>query len=220
MADFPFEAVIFDMDGVLVDTEYFYVQELRAFSRKFGIPVTEDELMGQVGASHQAFTRMIHDWFGRIGRTELSSEETLEIYLEWASKRSYDYRSLLNPGVPETIDALKGCGVRVALASSSRMENILHVLTECGLSGRFDPIVSGEQFVESKPEPDIYLHSIDLLGLPAGDCCCVEDSVPGITAGKRAGLFVVAKREDRFGFSQDDADVIIDTIPDLLGLSR
>lgn len=220
MADFPFEAVIFDMDGVLVDTEYFYVQELRAFSREFEIPVTEEELMGQVGNSHQAFTRMIHDWFGRIGRGDLSPEETLDTYLEWAGKRDYDYRALLNPGVAETIDGLKKRGVRVALASSSRMENILNVLDECGLSGRFDPIVSGEQFVESKPEPDIYLHTIDLLGLPASSCCCVEDSVPGITAGKRAGLFVVAKREERFGFSQDSADAVIDTIPDLLELSR
>lgn len=219
MADFPFEAVIFDMDGVLVDTEYFYVQELRAFCREFGIPVTEDELKAQVGASAQAFTRMIHDWFGRIGRAELSPEETLDIYMAWADKRDYDYRALLNPGVPETIDALKARGVRMALASSSRMENILHVLDECGLSDRFDPIVSGEQFVESKPEPDIYLHTIDLLSLPAGVCCCVEDSVPGITAGKRAGLFVIAKREDRFGFSQDAADAVIDAIPDLLELS-
>lgn len=220
MTDFPFKAVIFDMDGVLVDTEYFYVKELRAFSDEFGIPVTEDELMGQVGASHQAFTRMIHDWLGRAGYTERSPEETLDIYLAWASKRPYDYRALLNPGVSETIAALKERGVRVALASSSRMENILHVLDECGLSGQFDPIVSGEQFVESKPEPDIYLHSIDLLGLPASDCCCVEDSVPGITAGKRAGLTVIAKREERFGFSQDDADVIIDSVPDLLDVTR
>ena len=80
-------------------------------------------------------------------------------------------------------------------------------------------MVSGEQFKESKPEPDIYLHALDLLGLPAVRCCCVEDSVPGITAGKRAGLTVIAKREERFGFSQDAADKIIDQLPELLELS-
>ncbi len=220
VADYPFEAVIFDMDGVLVDTEYFYVQELCAFSREFGIPVTEDELKAQVGASHQAFVRMIHEWFGRIGRADLTPEDSLGVYLDWAGKRSYDYRALLNPGVAKTIDALKDRGVRVALASSSRMVNILRVLDECGLTGKFDPIVSGEQFIESKPEPDIYLHMISLLGLPASACCCVEDSVPGITAGKRAGLTVIAKREERFGFSQDNADAIVDAIPDLLRLGR
>ena len=70
------------------------------------------------------------------------------------------------------------------------------------LSDAFEYVVSGEQFKESKPEPDIYLHALDLLGLPANRCCCVEDSVPGITAGKRAGLTVIAKREERFGFSR------------------
>ena len=70
-----------------------------------------------------------------------------------------------------------------------------------------------------KPEPDIYLHALDLLGLPANRCCCVEDSVPGITAGKRAGLTVIAKREGRFGFSQDAADKIIDQLPELLELA-
>ena len=61
--------------------------------------------------------------------------------------------------------------------------------------------------------------ALDLLGLPANRCCCVEDSVPGITAGKRAGLTVIAKREERFGFSQDAADKIIDQLPELLTLS-
>lgn len=97
------------------------------------------------------------------------------------------------------------------------MDNIVDVLGQCGIADAFEAIVSGEQFHESKPNPEIYLHTLDVLGLPASACCCVEDSVYGIEAGKRAGLTVVAKREERFGFSQDEADVIIDAIPDLLG---
>ena len=96
------------------------------------------------------------------------------------------------------------------------MSNILLVLEVCGLSDAFELVTSGEQFHESKPNPEIYLHTLENLGLPAGDCCCVEDSVPGITAGKAAGLTVFAKREDRFGFTQEAADHIIDAIPDLL----
>ena len=99
------------------------------------------------------------------------------------------------------------------------MVSIEEGLNACGLSDAFEYVVSGEQFKESKPEPDIYLHALDLLGLPANRCCCVEDSVPGITAGKRAGLTVIAKREERFGFSQDAADKIIDQLPELLTLS-
>ncbi len=96
--------------------------------------------------------------------------------------------------------------VEVALASSSPLQNILEVLDACGIRESFEAVTSGEQFRESNPDPGIYLHTLALLDLSARDCCCVEDSMPGITAGKRAGPTVYAKREDRFGFSQEAAD--------------
>ena len=97
-------------------------------------------------------------------------------------------------------------------------DNIRDVLAACGLSDMFDPIVSGEQFHQSKPDPEIYLHTLDVLGLPAEACCCIEDSVYGIAAGRAAGLTVFAKREERFGFSQEAADLIIDQVSDLLNV--
>ena len=130
----------------------------------------------------------------------------------------YDYRALMNPGVPETLAALRERGVRLALASSSPMDNIREVLDACGIAGAFEVVVSGEQFHKSKPNTAIYLHTCELLGLDPAVCCCVEDSPYGIEAGKRAGLTVFAKREERFGFSQDEADAIIGGVPDLLAL--
>lgn len=219
MSAFPFDAVIFDMDGVIVDTEYFYLGEMAAFADHLGIEVGQDELNAQVGSSHQDFLRMLVDWFERAGLGTHDGEELLDRWCEWADTRPRDFRKMLNLGAAETIRELPRRGVRVALASSSPMESIREVLGACGLSDAFEYVVSGEQFVQSKPEPDIYLHALDLLGLPADRCCCVEDSVPGITAGKRAGLTVIAKREERFGFSQDAADKIIDQLPELLELS-
>lgn len=73
---------------------------------------------------------------------------------------------MINPGAVDTIRELPRRGVRVALASSSPMVSIEEVLNACGLSDAFEYVVSGEQFKESKPEPDIYLHALDLLGLP------------------------------------------------------
>lgn len=108
--------------------------------------------------------------------------------------------------------------MRLALASSSSHRNIARVLADCGLGGFFEVVTSGEQFHESKPNPEIYLHTLESLGLSAIDCCCVEDSLPGIAAGRVAGLTVIAKREERFGFTQDAADAIIDSIPDVLDL--
>ena len=214
---FPYQAVIFDMDGVIVDTERFYFDQLDEMYTAAGMPVSHEELSRAVGASYKDFQKNLARWFA-MGGVELSIEEAEARYDEWAKDHPADYASLLNPGVVETVAALKDRGVRVALASSSPMDNILHVLDVCGLSGAFELVTSGEQFHESKPNPEIYLHTLESLGLSAGDCCCVEDSIPGIAAGRAAGLTVIAKREERFGFSQDAADVIIDSIPDILGL--
>lgn len=213
--DFPFAAVIFDMDGVIVDTEKFYLGTLAKLFEAEGIEVPFEDLCVTVGASYKDFKRNLVRWF-ELGGEHLAEEEALARYNVWEERNQPDFAALLNHGVVETIAELKRRGVRVALASSSPMSNILLVLEACGLSDAFELVTSGEQFQESKPNPEIYLHTLENLGLPAGDCCCVEDSVPGITAGKAAGLTVFAKREDRFGFTQEAADRIIDAIPDLL----
>lgn len=213
--DFPFAAVIFDMDGVIVDTEKFYLDTLARLFEAEGIEVPFEDLCVTVGASYKDFKRNLVRWF-ELGGEHLAEEEALARYNVWEERNQPDFAALLNHGVVETIAELKRRGVRVALASSSPMSNILLVLEACGLSDAFELVTSGEQFHEGKPNPEIYLHTLENLGLPAGDCCCVEDSVPGITAGKAAGLTVFAKREDRFGFTQEAADRIIDAIPDLL----
>lgn len=213
--DFPFAAVIFDMDGVIVDTEKFYLGTLAKLFEAEGIEVPFEDLCVTVGASYKDFKRNLVRWF-ELGGEHLAEEEALARYNVWEGRNQPDFAALLNHGVVETIAELKRRGVRVALASSSPMSNILLVLEACGLSDAFELVTSGEQFHESKPNPEIYLHTLENLGLPAGDCCCAEDSVPGITAGKAAGLTVFAKREDRFGFTQEAADRIIDAIPDLL----
>ncbi len=212
----PFKAVIFDMDGVLIDSEAAYANELIDVFGARGLDVTKDEIYGLVGSSQKTFTSSLARWFARNGLGTMTPDEAVALYYRWTAGSSYDYAALLNPGVPETLAALRERGVRLALASSSPMNNIQDVLGQCGIAGMFEVVVSGEQFHESKPNPKIYLHTMEVLGLPAAACCCVEDSAFGIEAGKRAGLTVIAKREERFGFSQDQADIIVDTIPEVL----
>ena len=123
---------------------------------------------------------------------------------EWAHKRPRDYRALINLVAVDTVRELPR---RVAFAwrLPARLPWLASrkVLNACGLSDAFEYVVSGEQFKESKTRvSDIYLHALDLLGLPANRCCCVEDSVPGITAGKRARPDGYCQaRGARFGFA-------------------
>ena len=216
MADI--KAVVFDMDGVIVDTEYFYREQQMRFFKKNGITVTYDDLNKQVGHSHPDYLRFLEYWWERGTGEKRPGAELAQMLDEQTADTPIDYAALLNPGVPETLDALRARGYRVALASSSHYVNIAQVLKACGLTGRFELIVSGEDFQESKPNPEIYLHTVAALGLPASACVAVEDSDVGITAACRAGLTVVAKREDRFALTQKGADYKIDTIPDLLPL--
>ena len=121
-----FDAVIFDMDGVLVDSEALYIREFRAFSDACGLDVTEEELLAQVGASHQTFQRTIRDVLARNGIETASPEAAERIYEDWAAKNcERNYGQIMNPGVPETLDALRAAGVRVALASSAPMRFII-----------------------------------------------------------------------------------------------
>lgn len=214
-AAFPFKAVIFDMDGVLVDTEIKYMREEVKFFAEFGIEMQVEDLYHTAGSSYQGFCRMVKGRLASVG-IELTEQEAWQKYKDWELAHPWDYAEVLNPGVADTLAELRRRGVRVALASSSPREAIERALSQCGIAEYFEFIVSGKDFEESKPNPAIYLHAIERLGLPVEECCCVEDSVPGITAGKAAGLTVFAKREDRFGFSQEAADCVIDTISDLL----
>lgn len=77
-------------------------------------------------------------------------------------------------------------------------------------------MVSGEEFEESKPNPAIYLHVLDKLGVEAAGCFAIEDSDAGMTAAHRAGIYVVGKRDDRFGYAQTECDVLVDSIAELL----
>lgn len=99
--------------------------------------------------------------------------------------------------------------MKIGLASSSTKETISKVLDTIELKSYFDVIVSGEDFVESKPNPEIYHDTLKKLGLNQQNCIVIEDSTVGIQAAKNAGLFVIAKEDKRFNFDQSKADFSI-----------
>lgn len=211
-----FKAAVFDMDGVVVDTEPVYREHVLMFFREQGVDITLEDVNVLAGASSDTYQRLLRQWW-REGTGRQATDREIDALLdEFYARNPIDYASILNEGVRELLDYLRAHGVPRALASSSALADIRNVLKACRLEDSFDYVVSGEEFEESKPNPEIYLHVLDKLGVEAFDCFAIEDSDAGMTAARRAGLYVVGKRDDRFGYAQDECDVLVDSIAELL----
>ncbi len=208
------KAVIFDMDGVLVDTEPVQLTRNREYFKANGIVYDENELLKTVGA-HSRLTWEIIRKFFPDGTTNQDYLNGLHAHF---NHQHPNYSDLLNDHVIETLQWLKDRGYKIALASSGSQEKIKMVVEQCEIAEYFLYRVSGDMFERSKPDPEIYLTTAKNLGVKPEECMVVEDSDYGIKAAKSAGMYTVAIREERFLFSQDEADKIIDHMSDLVKL--
>ncbi len=208
------KAVIFDMDGVLIDDEMVYLEHDLEFARSKNPDVTLDMLFGMVGAPKKtAFTCMANAIGNGQGWEELSRE--CSIYSLFDNR---DYSTVYRKSATEVLKSLKTDGYKLALASSTQMDMIKRVLLDTGIEQYFDVIVSGEQFSESKPDPQIYHYTAARLGVDEKECLVIEDSTLGIQAGVRAGMTVIALKDDRFDFDQSPAAFRIDDLTEILGI--
>lgn len=208
------KAVIFDMDGVIIDSEPIYIQHDLEFARKRNPQVRLEDLFGMVGATKQdaweVMEKAIHN-----GQ---SWQELRDEYRKHDVFQDVDYRAIFRPSVRGLLNRLKALGYRLALASSTHMELILRVLDENEIREFFEVVVSGEQFTKSKPHPEIYLHTARALKVEPEECLVLEDSTIGITAASRAGMKVAALIDDRFGFDRSLADFQVEKPEDILSL--
>ena len=205
------KAVIFDMDGVLIDSEPVYLEMFRRFIMENGGNAEEETLRAIAGASaRQTWVYMAQMWKEIIDPEELHRE-----FRRQYPRFRVPYGEVVYPGVDSLLYWLKRKGVRLALASSSSDRAIRQMLEETGFEAYFDCIVSGDMFKESKPNPEIYLYTLSRLGLSAEECVVMEDSTYGIQAAKAAGLKVVAVKDHRFSYDQTSADCFVEKTADM-----
>ena len=181
------EAVIFDMDGVLVDSEPIHFEATRALLAAHGVAYTHEVNDNFFGCTDRDVFRLLR------ARYQLAPSEP-ELADAWIAR----VVALLGlplqamPGAREALLALRASGLRLALASSSAPEIIRATLTGLALDGLFEPVVSGHDVERGKPAPDIFLEALRRLGLPGEACLVVEDSFNGVSAAAAAGIPCVA----------------------------
>ena len=210
--------IIFDMDGVILDTEKLYARFWQEACIALGYPMTRQQALGMRSLNKDAGQAMLESYFGpNICREAVRNKrvELMDAYI-----REHGVEAMA--GVRETLAYLKEKGVSTAIATSSPMERTKRYLSQLDLLDGFDAICSGHDVPHGKPAPDIYLKAASMIGLPPENCLAVEDSPAGILSASRAGCMSV------FVPDQDAADeetkvllyAHIDTLVDLIDLLK
>ena len=201
--------VIFDLDGVLVDTGWAHKQSWYDLAEKEGLRMTDEFFYGTFGMRNdQIIPKLV----------EGASSEVVEQFSDWKEQRYRDIigeKLTLPPGVGELLDDLKRCGFLMAVGSSAPKANLNLCLDRVQIRDYFDACVTGEEVVEGKPAPETFLRAAEKLGLSPDCCVVVEDAVQGVEAGKAAGMPVVAVTTTRDRADLSAANIIVDSLGEL-----
>ena len=193
-----FEAVIFDLDGSLVDSMWMWKAIDCEYLRGFGIEPPKDLQKDIGGRSFFETARYFKDRFG----IEDSIEKIGDDWNKMAWDK-YTHDVPLKDGVFEFLSECDKKGIKLGIASSNSTELIEQVLSSHDIRERFESVKSGTEILKGKPAPDVYLAVAEELGVDPEKCLVFEDLVDGIKAGKNAGMTVVAVSDDYSRHSDD-----------------
>ena len=180
-------AVIFDMDGVLIDTEKHYNAAWCQAATEAGFPFTREHALLLRSCEAKEGEKLMQGIFGPSFDYYAIRERRRELVRE----RLAQYGLEKKPGVEETLRFLRAKGIKTAVATATALDITKSHLTTIGVCDLFDSIVSAKNVAHGKPEPDVYLYACEQIGERPQDCMAVEDSPNGIMAEYRAGLRTV-----------------------------
>jgi HAD superfamily hydrolase (TIGR01509 family) len=213
-------AVIFDNDGLTLDTEHTWTRAEAALYARYGVRFTLDHKREMLGTSGAKSALLMEGHLGQPGRgRELQRELRTLVHDELDGAGVTPM-----PGARELIAALREREIPLGLATNSGREFATRALRGAGLLERFDAVVSAEDVARPKPAPDVYLAAAAALGAEPGECVALEDSETGVAAARAAGMTVVGVPSFP-GIDLADADLVASSLADsevwaLLGLER
>ncbi|MGH7791373.1 MAG: HAD family hydrolase [Thermodesulfobacteriota bacterium] len=201
-------AVIFDMDGVMIDSEPLWEKTERILLGRRGIdynPTYRDKI---VGLNQKDSGKLLRETFSLLETVEELLEERTKILLSL-----YEKELELVPGLLTLLNELKENGFNLALASSSPYKIIKFVLDKFSLNEFFRVVVSGDFVKLGKPHPDIYLHTAKELGVKPWECVVIEDSINGLKSAKAASMLCIALPDKRLSPKEFEiADLMLDRL--------
>ena len=202
-------AFIFDMDGVLVDSNPSHKIALNQFCKKHGYDLSEKDLREKI------YGRTNRDWllnlFGDL------NEETVRAYAEEKEALFRDLYVDIKPlgGLHSFLEKILAAGIPMAIATSAPRANVDFTISRTQIE-RFFPVILDDSYVtKGKPDPQIYLKSAEALGIKPAQCVVFEDSLSGVTAAKRAGCKVVGVTTTHTREELDETDLNIDNFESL-----
>jgi len=204
------KAVIFDLDGVLVDTSEFHMRSWFDLAEKEGFAISEDFFYHTFGMQNYQIIPL-------LAKRQVSSDE-IERMAQWKEQR---YRELIRgkaalaDGAQELLEDLKKAGFLMAVGTSTPKENVDLVMEETKAAEYFGAFVTDKDVRRGKPAPDTFLTAATKLKVPPERCVVVEDAVHGVEAARAAGMAVVAVTTTRKRQELAEADMVVDNLGQL-----
>lgn len=203
-------AVIFDLDGVLVDSYQAHFESWRQLYGEVGVDYSEEQFAADFGRTSRDILQR------RLGR-QVADEQIRQL----DQRKEALFREILRQNFPamdgavELIDALVADGFLLAVGSSGPPENIALCLEKLGKEAKFRAVVTGQDVSRGKPDPQVFQLAAERLGLPAKHCVVIEDAVHGIEAAHRAGMVAVALTGTAKRGELSSAELVIDSLREL-----
>lgn len=182
------KAVIFDMDGVLIDSEPFWRKAEAEIYHNLGLPITENMCTETMGVR---IDHAVEYWYKRFP-WKYPSKKDIEMKIVYRVGGLIKQKGKIKEGVSETLEFLKKRNIKIGLASSSPLSLIKIVINKLKLHTRFCIVHSSEFEIKPKPDPSVFLVTAKKLGIVPENCLVIEDSPPGIIAAKKAEMKCLA----------------------------
>lgn len=204
--------VIFDLDGVLIDSAEAHLRSWRVLAERHGRTITDAQFAATFGRQNRAILPIL--WGREVDEAEVArlGEEKEACYRDLIRGR---IRSIAMPGAETLIRDCRAAGLALAIGSSTPPENVSLALEELGVAAHFSAVVTSKDVMRGKPAPDVFLLAAERLGLPPGQCVVIEDAPAGIDAALAAGCAAVGLTSQHAREKLGRADLVVDSLTEL-----